>query len=250
MKILLIYPPSRTIKGQSKMLSPPLGLAYIAAVLEANGYSVRVLDCTAEGFDEVGTYGDGVIGYGLPAEKILSSVVDYAPDVVGISCLFTVFAPIVEFLADSIKGRLPHSTVVLGGTHSTVCADELVRRPGVDFVVRGEGEYSFLKLVQHLDGESNRTQCTSESREPTLGQIPGITWEESGRILSTPQEYIEDLDALPRPARHLLEMELYTRRGLMQGLPKGKTCHDNYHIQRLSGEVCLLFHPLSMGIPL
>ena len=192
------------------MASPPLGLAYMAAVLERNGYDVKILDCTAEGFDTVTHYGPGLIAYGLAPEEIVSAVLDYQPSVVGISCLFTVCAPIVERLSELIKEHFPSVKIVLGGTHPTVCAEDLIQKDYVDFVVRGEGEHAFLELLNHLQGTSETSRSFRE--------VCNLTYRESGRIVSTPQQFIRNLDELPTPARHLLNMEFYIEKGLMQGL--------------------------------
>lgn len=210
MKILLVSPPYPKFPDNPKNASPPLGLAYIAALLEQEKYPVKIIDCVVEGYDTDVLFNNTMI-YGLPIPELIDRVRKYRPDVIGISCIFSTLDAIVKELARSIRKEFPEVKIVLGGTHATVLADELIREFFIDFVVRGEGEYSFLGLIEHLDGK----------RE--LDSVCNLTWLDNGAIRSTAQEFIQDLDQLPLPARHLLDMDGYMRIGHMQGYTgKGK----------------------------
>ncbi|MBU7023633.1 MAG: radical SAM protein, partial [Theionarchaea archaeon] len=94
--------------------------------------------------------------------------------------------------------------------HVTFTAEETVKEESVDVVVRGEGEETLLELAQYfLQGKGS------------LKEIPGITYEE-GRIKSTPDRpFMEDLDALPFPARHLVDCSRYLHPG---GIVTGRGC--------------------------
>lgn len=173
MKILLTYPPYK-----AGITAPPLGLAYIAAVLEENGYSPRIIDFAIE----PGLYND--------LEKTLQSF-----DIVSISFL----TPMVQ---ESLKiAEVAHhqgSTVIVGGPHATALPYEQLENPNIDIVVRGEGEYSFLEVVNALDSNKD------------LNNIQGISFKKHGQIIDNPpREYIQDLDQLPFPARHLLKIKKY-----------------------------------------
>src|SRR3990170_1452674 len=95
-KILLIYPPvTRPSSFSSSVVRVsaffPLGLAYIASVLlESKKYKVEIIDALAEGNVNFGTpINDGCeISYGLTDEVIKEKIESFAPDVVGVSCLF------------------------------------------------------------------------------------------------------------------------------------------------------------------
>ncbi|GAF84177.1 unnamed protein product, partial [marine sediment metagenome] len=150
----------------------------------------------------------GTVVYGLSKEDVVRTVEEYEPDIVGLSWIFTTLDGVLQPLAESIKAASPHTALVFGGTHATVMAEQLVREPFVDYVIRGEGDYAFLRLVEYL-----------EQKRP-IEEVNNLTWLENGRVRSTPQEFIQDLDELPLPARHLLDMEGYLRIGRMQGLFK------------------------------
>ncbi len=207
MKILLINPPYPFIPDEVKTASPPLGLAYIAAVLEHSKYMVKIVDCVIEGYDTETEVSNGTITYGLSHEEIIRIVETYQPDIVGISAIFSTLDSIIRELSKCIKEKFPAIKIVLGGTHATVMAEELICEPFIDYVIRGEGEYAFLKLVEHLE------------KKRQIDEVNNLTWKEHGEIKSTSQQFIEDIDKLPRPARHLLNMEGYIKIGRLHGSP-------------------------------
>ncbi|MFZ5786563.1 MAG: B12-binding domain-containing radical SAM protein [Acidobacteriota bacterium] len=205
MRVLLLNPPFPSFPDEPRYANPPLGLAYLAAVLERQGHEVRILDAVLEGYTTTSDYG-GVSAYGLSSGEIVAKVVSYRPDVVGLSCLFTTMSTIVRTLAVALRAACPAARIVLGGAHATALAEELVQEPPVDFVIRGEGEQALLELLEHLAGQR------------PVEAVSNLTWMD-GEPRSTPQRFLDDLDRLPMPARHLLDLEGYMRIGRMQGLP-------------------------------
>jgi radical SAM superfamily enzyme YgiQ (UPF0313 family) len=184
MKALLIDPPTlESVYGKIgkniQPVAPSLGLLYIAAVAEQHGFEVSILDA----------YGDQL---GL---KEVSEQVDRArPDVVGVTSTTTTFGNAVRCLAQ-IKKENPQVITVLGGPHiSAVPAETMKRYTDIDIGVVGEGEYSFLDIL----------------RQKPYDEIPGILFRRNGEIVSTPRgPYIADLDSLPFPARHLVDLHKY-----------------------------------------
>ena len=190
MKVLLTLPPDihrLEIYRVTGMKAPPLGLAYIAAVLEKHGHKVKIIDTpTLEmGFREW-----------------INEVRSWKPDVVGISML-TPTAPKGYAAAKLIKEELGEDVIVIaGGPHVTFMYTEALNN--VDIVVRGEGEYTTLELVNALEKHGFNRDA--------LAKIRGIAFRDrSGRVTVTPSRpFIENLDELPWPARHLLPMDRYT----------------------------------------
>src|SRR3972149_12120385 len=93
-KILLIDPSLTRPKDMDAEklrigVVPPLGLAYIAAVMEEEGYEVKIVDCIAEGIDKEPEYLEDGIKYGLSDETVKKIIEDFSPDIVGVSCLFS-----------------------------------------------------------------------------------------------------------------------------------------------------------------
>lgn len=185
MKILLISPPNRIKPSLGEYHSyaiPPLGLLYIAAVLESKGFSSKVLDMRFNGMDQ----------------KKLDEMLDHMkPDLVGITSMTSNF-PAAEYIAKFVKLRCPESLVVMGGVHATFMHREiLAETPEADIIVRYEGEFTMAELAATL--ENGRS----------LKEVNGISFRDEGRVISNPdRERIEDLDCLPFPAHHLLEPKI------------------------------------------
>lgn len=181
-RIALINPP--LLKDSSfHPFFPPLGLGYIAAVLERDGHEVAVIDCPICRFNH---------------DKLREELTAFHPDIVGISAMTTMIASALQAAKD-VKETCPDATVVLGGPHATFMDEEILQsESGVDIIVRGEGEYTMLELARLLP------DCGK------LADVKGITLRRGGDIFRTPSRpRIQDLDALPYPAYHLMPMEKY-----------------------------------------
>ncbi len=190
MRVLLALPPDvheLEIYKIAGMNAPPLGLAYIAAVLERAGHEVRIIDSPT---------------LRVTMDRFLSMVREFKPDVVGIS-LQTPLAPKGYRVAKRLKEEFPDIILVAGGPHATYMVDEALSN-GFDVVVKFEGEYTTLELINALERHGLSPEV--------LKQIRGIAFRDrEGRIVETPRrEFIENLDELPFPARHLLPMDKYT----------------------------------------
>ena len=89
-KALLILPPVFT---STRLLDvnplPPLGLAYIGAVLEARGIEVRIFDALVEGWNERVAVGEHTFRIGSSFQEIETLIRDFQPDLVGVNNLFT-----------------------------------------------------------------------------------------------------------------------------------------------------------------
>ena len=185
MKITFLNPPQTNSKYKFLgVVAPSLGIGYMAAVLEQNGYDVDVLDASALEltYDEIG-------------EEILKR----NPDIVSISALTPTIGVALDS-ADKIKQVKPDTVVVLGGYHPTFEYKSVLEEPSVDVVVRGEGEYTLLELVQTIESGGD------------LSTVKGLAFidENDHEIILTPDRpIIKDLDELPFPAFHLFPMEKY-----------------------------------------
>src|SRR3990170_2016197 len=116
-------------------LFPPIGLSYLAAVLEQNGFEVKVIDCPACGFTH---------------ENLKAELSSFSPDLIGIASM-TATIPSALQSARIAKEACPDSKVIMGGPHATFADNQiLTEEKAVDIVVRGEGELTLLELAQHL----------------------------------------------------------------------------------------------------
>jgi len=197
-KVLLIRPPATIIKSvEPKSLAVPLGLAYLGAVLE-DRYDVKILDAMAEGYENETLLADGTLRYGLSYEKIAARIREFCPDVVGVSCLFSVQFPNAIEVCRNIKKIDKEIITIVGGSHPSALPEEVLKEKEIDFVVIGEGERSLDEILTAINTGAD------------FAKIDGIAYRAGADIVVNQKtQYITDLDALPFPARHLLPMSTY-----------------------------------------
>lgn len=185
MRILLIQAPVAN-RSPHAQLSPPLGLAYVAATLLEAGHDVEVRDFNLTGLN--------------PAR--LDYLLDrYEPQLVGIST-HTETYPNAAAIAGLIKEWNPSVPVMLGGPHATILPRAVLEEAAVDFVAIGEGERTAVELAAAL---ADTTPTTPEA----LAAIDGLGYKADGEIRINSGRAPLDATDIGRPARHLLSMELY-----------------------------------------
>ena len=206
---MLIQPPTTFRKKEIVQVTPPLGILYLAAVSEIEGHTVKVLDTVIEGYNRIQTIDElqNYISCGLSYKKILERVKNFKPDVVGITCPFTLMWRSAAEVAKLIKEYDSEVPVIAGGMHPSAVPDEVLLDKNVDFVVIGEGEVTFVKLLETLEKGNVNPQ-----------KIRGLAFKDGNQIVRTlSREPIANLDALPFPARHLVPMDGYMKVGLSHG---------------------------------
>ena len=153
----------------STLVTPPLGLAYLAAMLRAKKIDSKIIDAVGEKPDQVFplSFCDGY-GIGLTAEEIIERI-DASTDVIGLSCMFSNSWPFDSRLIALISKRFPKVTIVVGGEHATACADYILTTcPEVDVVAHGEGEETLVELAQALRSNGD------------LSRVDGISFRRGG----------------------------------------------------------------------
>jgi anaerobic magnesium-protoporphyrin IX monomethyl ester cyclase len=185
MKVLFVNPPQTASKYKFMgVIAPPLGIAYMAGVLQENHIDVEILDASAEDMD---------------FKDVEKELLKRKPDLVALTALTPTIGRALE-TAQVVKETLPDSIVVMGGYHPTFNFIETLEDENVDIVIRGEGEYIMLNLVQALENQSS------------LHDVKGIVFEDknSKEIVVNPEApLIQNLDELPFPALNLLPMKKY-----------------------------------------
>lgn len=200
MKILLINPPETAEKGSLTVLGMPLGILYIASILEKEGKGVEIFDsiaCTDKLI--IRDIGNKKIRIGASWAKIGQKIKDARPDIVGISNHFSSQvdnAIEVARIAKRIDSRI---ITVIGGPHSSGLPEDFLKEKSIDFVIMGEGEYSFLELTTDLE------------KKKKADKISNLAFRKNGKSVINSIKQIPDLDNLPFPAYHLINMENYFR---------------------------------------
>ncbi len=197
MRVMLINPPIDSVLEQGNANpvtsflfynSAPLGILYIAAVLEQAGHTVACIDAAAEQ---------------LNVESTTRRVEEFKPDVVGIGS-FTVTFDTCTKLGWALKESMPHVPIVLGSYHVTLVPEMAMENTCFDVGVLGEGEFTMLELVEHYEGNGKE-----------LDDIAGLVLRddseeaENGIRFTAKRKKFRKLDQLPFPARHLLPPNIY-----------------------------------------
>jgi anaerobic magnesium-protoporphyrin IX monomethyl ester cyclase len=195
-KILLISPPLTPEEiysdyGIASAVLPPLGLCYIAAVLEKENHEVKIIDGVAEKIN---------------SKELIEKIKEFNPNIVGITAMTVGFNRAVE-TAKKIKEFNKEIIVLLGGPHiSSIPKKVFEEQECFDIGVVGEGEYTAVELIKILE----KTNFIKYKKK--IKNVKGLVYkDDKGFIVQTQKrEPIENLDELPMPARHLLpNIKLY-----------------------------------------
>jgi anaerobic magnesium-protoporphyrin IX monomethyl ester cyclase len=166
---------------------PPLSHLALAGPLRQAGFGVHILDAKwdRDWFERVSKIAPRVVAFGVSA-------------LTGYSIKDGLLA------AERFRALRPEVPIVWGGWHTTFAASQAIEDPRVDYVVRGQGERTFVQLLDAL-----------ESHQP-LHDIAGLTFRDGDRIVNTPDRIPEDLNNFPPPAYDLVQPQRY-----VQALPDG-----------------------------
>jgi len=221
MKILLIQPPIRDFY-QTSIRTQPIGLAYVAASLKSHGHEVEILDCQIEKrtstpipselsylrdfypFNDRSPFKlyTGYYHFGMGWEEIGQKIKDSMADVFGISSFTPYHGEALE-IAQIIKDWDRRKIVVMGGAHASCDPEGVLKSPFVDYAVLGEGEVRFPLLIKKIEKKDLKE----------ITEMDGIGYRKDGEIRIDPlQNFIQDLDSLPHPARELLDLDRYKMR--------------------------------------
>lgn len=184
----MVLPPSRSaVKTTLRVTLPPLGLGYLASILEREEHEVRIVDSLAMDYD---------------LTDVKGAIKKFDPEVVGITATTPAIYDAYK-VAEVAKEMNPNCKTVIGGPHATFMARETLDEcPYLDIVVKGEGEQTVRELASNGD----------------LRAIKGIAFRENGSIRENGERgFIKDLDEVPFPAYHLFPMEKYKTNGVKFG---------------------------------
>ncbi len=186
-KEILIVPPLPTYERDLKRSAVNLGLWYIGSYLRQCGHSVKILDATLEGWDNVRKQEGLVTEFGLSDEAIVEEVEEFGPEIIGITLSPSIVYPAVIKTAQLIKDRFPQVPIIVGGTHATALPEKTLRdsRGAIDFVVAGEGELVMRNIADAL-GDTAK-----------IKRLNGVNFINGNEFISNPREpLITDLDSL------------------------------------------------------
>jgi anaerobic magnesium-protoporphyrin IX monomethyl ester cyclase len=205
-KILLLDPPHQ-IFAALRMWMPSPGLMALGSYLEREGFDVDVIDSTT---------------LTQPWSDLEQKLKATNYDVVGVTCQAATFHKDAIHAVRQVRRCLPDTIIIGGGGHFTLNYEVMFSQaPEVDFIVLGEGELTFTELLNNIP-EKN-TDCN----------IKGIADKKNGEIKFTDaRPQIADLDTLPMPGYHLMDImnPTYYIHGMgtrMTGISTSRGCGDH-----------------------
>jgi len=190
--VLFVVPPFPDLYSKASInspdySSPPLSVAYLAAVLQNNNFDVSILDMHIQA---------------LNPEDVITYHRKDKPKIIALSATTPTFPNAVK-IAKLIKAWDENTVVVLGGAHATCLPEECIAFECFDYIVVGEGEFTMLELTNSVINKSIQ-----------IDSVNGLVYREGNKILVTePRQRLEDLDMLPYPARELLDIDAYHQKG-------------------------------------
>ncbi|MCP4950593.1 MAG: B12-binding domain-containing radical SAM protein, partial [Proteobacteria bacterium] len=222
-EVILINPPQVFTKNQvASGITPPLGIAYLASVLEMNDITVDIIDSVGLEPGTIHPFEKDTFVRGLHFGDIVGRL-DENVKIVGISNLFSFAYPVVQELCRQIRAFRSDITIVLGGPHPSALYKEVLieDKDLVDFVILGEGELPFLELCQKLLTEGLLLQTNIG------GDIANLAFlDEDGKCVMGTEKLARNTklnsDTIPFPARHLLPMENYILAQESHGFSNGR----------------------------
>ncbi len=205
MRVLLVQPPRRywpyTSEGDNFLLQQ--ALPALAAVARAEGHEIKVIDCMPMH-----------IGW----RSLHDQITDFKPHVIGCGENHALYASEALRFFALCKQAAPEAITVAGGGHFTNLAHRYATRDDIDIICIGEGEGTFAKILQAVDGGR---------RVEDLDDVDGIAFGRDGQMVRTrPARLVADLDTLPAPAYDLMPMHLYGKSRYLFS-PGGTTLHHS-----------------------
>lgn len=176
------------------ILGIPIGLVHIAPVAESRGHHVEILDLALEAD---------------PDRVLARRLKERSWDLAGFSCMTAEFEG-SELAARRIKDLDPCTKILFGGQHPSIVPGELVSQSFCDFAVIGEGEETFAHFLEVLEKDGD------------FSEVAGLAHKKPGgeACVNAPRPLINDVDALPLPSYHLLDMDRYAEADYNRYPPK------------------------------
>ena len=208
MKILLLQPPIQDFYNTDIRLQP-IGLAYLKAIIKKHfpkidvvvkdyhhGWGRRTVQIPKELMNLKPFYQypdkspfalfNRYYHFGASFETIAQEVIQYSPDIVGISSQFTPYYREVLYTASAIK-KVWNGPIIVGGAHASADPLSLLSHPDIDFVVQGEGEQPIIEFIK----------CWQMDKD--FSNIPNLGYKKNGEMILNKMEIITPIENLPFP---------------------------------------------------
>jgi len=211
MKVLLVNsatPAYRQYYDSKAYTNLPNGILYIASFLEKHGHEVQIYDSFVD-------------------QREPKDFVSFNPDLIGFS---VITGPNLEgslIQSREFKALIPAAKVAWGNIHPSILPEQTMAENCIDYVVIGAGEFTLLELLEHM-----------QSNSPSIEAIRGLAFKQKGKlVINERREFIKDLDTMPDPAWHLVDVNKYSVIGLNTSRGCAHRCAFCYNKSYNSGYI-------------
>ncbi len=179
MNILLLSMPdiAPVIMHESAFHMPSLGIASLGANIDAEGHAVQIVD---------------LIRKRRHLKRHMTEILKkFQPDLVGLSTMTWQYATCLKLIR-LIRRKRPGAAIVIGGYHPTLMYEDIAASEEadlIDFMIRGEGEEAFRRLVNALNGNDR------------IEEIPSLSFRTAAGFVHNPRGELLDLSRLKPPIR-------------------------------------------------
>lgn len=182
-------------KGPDIRFGIPLGLGYLKSNTKDPRFQLKIFDCALENVDAW-------------HPRVAEFLNQYRPHVVGASAWSNFFPQALELFRHAARLD-PNVVTVMGGVHPSAYPSETIRNDEIDFVISGEGEFSFSAFLSEL--------CSSN---PDWTRVPGLHWlGDDGAACRNPMRPIENLDRISIPDYDFIDLDRYIELGYRMQAP-------------------------------
>jgi len=202
---LLLINPFITVSELTVDLAEPLGLVYLATYVKekfGDQITISVLDLYEMGADKPKRLANGYYMLGIDDKQLIrNKIEEFSPDLIGVTCNFTAYAPDALRTAAIAHSCTPDVPMVMGGAHATMDPETIMREnPFIDYIVREEGEATLEEMIRALQGEM------------PISSVDGLVYRTvDGQIKHSPdRKFIKNLDDIPIPDRSYIRMDRYS----------------------------------------
>jgi radical SAM superfamily enzyme YgiQ (UPF0313 family) len=215
-RVCLVRPPALTsihaTDGNDAVA--PLGLAYLAGSLKEAGHQVQGVDAVGEAVARYSVIPDSprVLLHGLPNAETVA-LIDPETEVFGVSCMFSTEWIVAKSLIEAIRAAFPNALIVVGGEHVTAVPEyTLTSCPAVDVAVLGEGEETFVDLVD------------AHTRGRDFAEVAGIAHRVDGELVRNERrERVRAIDSIPEPDWEKFPVTNYIEAAMTHGANLGRS---------------------------
>jgi radical SAM superfamily enzyme YgiQ (UPF0313 family) len=211
MKVCLVEPPKYVSLSNfvSTIAMPPIGTAYIAAVIDKAGHDLTVIDAHGLALNHYFNFKKMRVR-GLEPDQVVSQIPSDT-QAIAIGSMFSAHWPLIRTILERIREKFPEALLIHGGEHGTGFPEFSLEQSPIDVVVMGEGEETIVELLKAYENGQN------------LAAVAGIAYRDGDSIQTNPRRArLREIDELPLPAWHYFPIEEYLQINQPHGAAQGR----------------------------